>query len=209
LWKRWSPPLFGENIRNLGKAHQDSKEDTIYVISNFLIRFCYYELTLFGDPEIAINSPPDTPATPSGPIWGLPNQPYTYTTSTTDPDGDQVYYTWDWGDGNFSDWLGPYVSGLIAGASHTWTDIGMYNVRVKAKDVFYAESNWSEPLSVAIAIPGDLDFDGDVDILDLLQLLANCGTTEGATYEEGDIDSDGDVDLADLAALLGNYGTGT
>jgi len=41
---------------------------------------------------------------------------------------------------------------------------------------------------------------------DLAQLLANYGTTSGATYEDGDIDADGDVDLADLAALLAHYG---
>jgi len=58
-------------------------------------------------------------------------------------------------------------------------------------------------------IPGDLDHDGDVDISDLGQLLANYGMTEGATYEEGDLDGDGDVDLSDLAVLLANYGHGT
>ena len=56
-------------------------------------------------------------------------------------------------------------------------------------------------------IPGDLDGDGDVDLSDLAQLLANYGVTEGATYEDGDMDGDGDVDLSDLAALLGVYGT--
>jgi hypothetical protein len=57
-------------------------------------------------------------------------------------------------------------------------------------------------------IPGDLDGDGDVDLSDLAQLLANYGITEGATYEDGDLDGDGDVDLSDLAGLLANYGTG-
>ncbi|MHC4180775.1 MAG: anti-sigma factor, partial [Planctomycetota bacterium] len=55
---------------------------------------------------------------------------------------------------------------------------------------------------------GDLDGDGCVDLTDLATLLANYGTTSGATYEDGDLDGDGDVDLADLAILLGNYGEG-
>ena len=61
-------------------------------------------------------------------------------------------------------------------------------------------------VSFNVALLGDLDFDGDVDLSDLAQLLANYNTTSGATYEDGDLDGDGDVDLADLAALLANYG---
>ena len=54
---------------------------------------------------------------------------------------------------------------------------------------------------------GDLDVDSDVDLSDLARLLANYGTTSGATYHDGDLDCDGDVDLTDLAALLALYGT--
>lgn len=61
-------------------------------------------------------------------------------------------------------------------------------------------------ISFAIALLGDLDFDGDVDLADLAQLLGNYGETSGMTYEDGDLDGDGDVDLSDLAGLLGNYG---
>ncbi len=46
--------LFGENIRSLGQANQDSKEDNIGRIDDWYIRFCYYEITLFGDPEISL-----------------------------------------------------------------------------------------------------------------------------------------------------------
>ncbi|MFQ5805657.1 MAG: right-handed parallel beta-helix repeat-containing protein [Phycisphaerae bacterium] len=56
--------------------------------------------------------------------------------------------------------------------------------------------------------PGDLDGDGDSDLADLAQLLANYGTSSGAGYEDGDLDDDDDVDLNDLAMLLAVYGTG-
>ncbi|MCG2826156.1 MAG: C25 family cysteine peptidase, partial [Thermoplasmatales archaeon] len=46
--------LFGENIRELGKANQDSKEDSIGFISDPIIRWCYYEINLFGDPTVRI-----------------------------------------------------------------------------------------------------------------------------------------------------------
>ena len=57
-----------------------------------------------------------------------------------------------------------------------------------------------------VTCPGDLDGDNQRDLSDLAQLLANYGTTSGATYGDGDMDQDGDVDLTDLAALLAFYG---
>ena len=47
--------IFGENITNLGMANQDSKEDNISLISSGVIRFCYYELNLLGDPETKLH----------------------------------------------------------------------------------------------------------------------------------------------------------
>ena len=58
-----------------------------------------------------------------------------------------------------------------------------------------------------VTCPGDLDGDDGIDLSDVAQLLANYGTTSGATYEDGDLDGDGDVDLSDLSALLAVYGT--
>ncbi len=53
----------------------------------------------------------------------------------------------------------------------------------------------------------DLDWDGDVDLADLAELLGSYGETSGMTYWDGDLDCDGDVDLSDLADLLGEYGS--
>jgi hypothetical protein len=38
------------------------------------------------------NNPPQTPAIPNGPTTEEINIEYTYTTSTTDPESDQVWY---------------------------------------------------------------------------------------------------------------------
>jgi hypothetical protein len=51
-------------------------------------------------------------------------------------------------------------------------------------------------------IPGDIDLDGDVDLVDLATVLAAFGGTL-----PDDVDGDGDVDLADLSILLTNFGT--
>ena len=99
------------------------------------------------------NRPPNKPSKPSGPTAGVVGTSYTYSTSTTDPDGDAIYYLFDWGDGSNSSWVGPCVSGATAHASHIWGSPGSYNVRVKAKDTHGAESEWSDNLTVVISTP--------------------------------------------------------
>lgn len=46
-----------ENKPELGRANQDSKEDNLYRINDGAMRWVYYEVTLFGDPSIAIKRP--------------------------------------------------------------------------------------------------------------------------------------------------------
>lgn len=96
------------------------------------------------------NQVPDKPATPSGTTNGKINVEYTYTSSTTDANGDQLYYLFNWGDGTDSGWVGPYVSGVTASAKHTWTEKGDYEIKVKAKDIDGDESVWSDPLPVTM-----------------------------------------------------------
>ena len=99
------------------------------------------------------NQPPETPQQPSGPTEGEVGIEYTYSTNSTDPDGDQIYYNFSWDDGEFSGWLGPYDSGQTVEASHIWTEKGSYDVTVQAKDTLNATSYWSEPLTVQITAP--------------------------------------------------------
>jgi hypothetical protein len=98
------------------------------------------------------NNPPEKPATPTGPASGKPGTPYLYSTTTTDPDGDLVSYMWDWGDGTMSSWLGPFASGATATATHSWTEQGSYQIKVKAKDTFGAESDWSDTLPITMPL---------------------------------------------------------
>ena len=89
------------------------------------------------------NMPPIT-----GPSWGLENVTYTFCINLTDPNKGDFYSKWDWGDGNFSEWLGP-SSGMIC-ASHAWAQKGTYEIRVKIKDTSGHESNWSDPHIIMI-----------------------------------------------------------
>ena len=67
---------------------------------------------------------------------------------TTDPDNteDEIYYRIDWGDGTMSNWYNKYwyQSGLM---NHSWKMPGTCNIKVKAKDIYGNESDWSEPLT--------------------------------------------------------------
>jgi hypothetical protein len=96
------------------------------------------------------NVPPDIPQKPSGPTSGESGTLYPYTSKTMDSDGDQVYYYFDWGDGTDSGWLGPYNSGELATAEKEWRSQGTYNIKVKAKDAMGLESDYSDPLTVAM-----------------------------------------------------------
>ena len=49
--------VLGEDKLNIGVAHQDSKEDNAGRISVPEDRWCYYEINLFGDPELQIKLP--------------------------------------------------------------------------------------------------------------------------------------------------------
>ncbi len=99
-----------------------------------------------------IGDPPENPSSPNGPTEGTEGQELTFTTSTIDPDGDQLYYQFDWGNGNYSIWLGPFNSGETIEASNIWYELGVYEVRVKAKDINNRLSEWSEPIEVTINI---------------------------------------------------------
>jgi uncharacterized repeat protein (TIGR01451 family) len=99
-----------------------------------------------------LNLPPNTPSTPTGTANGKPGVAYVYTSSATDPNGDQMYYLWDWGDGNTSGWLGfgPLGSGATSTAYHTYAVKGTYSIKVKAKDIYGAQSSWSDPLPITM-----------------------------------------------------------
>jgi hypothetical protein len=110
---------------------------------------------LFGDPAQTIRTPhpsqaPDRPSPPNGPHNGIWYEEYTYTSSTTDPEGDDIFYLFNWDDGSTSGWLGPFSSGQTATASHIWTELGTYSVTVKARDIWGAGSAISDPLTIVI-----------------------------------------------------------
>ncbi|MCK4416239.1 MAG: PKD domain-containing protein, partial [Thermoplasmatales archaeon] len=122
---------------------------------NEVISFYSYEKGNDYRPKLAVeytipNNPPNTPSKPSGPESGEVGELLTYSTSATDPDGDQVRYKFDWGDGNQSDWTDWVDSGQSASESYSWNAPGTYHIKAKAQDTPGDESEWSLPLTVTI-----------------------------------------------------------
>lgn len=96
--------------------------------------------------------PPNKPDIPSGPRFGKTGEIYNYSTRSDDPDGDVIFYFFDWGDGSDSGWLGPYSSGKECPASHVWIEKGNFEVKVKAKDTNSLQSEWSDPLPISMPL---------------------------------------------------------
>jgi len=88
--------------------------------------------------------PPTKPNTPFGLRFGVLNRTHIFFSYNTDPDGDNLFYKFRWGDGSYSDWLGPYYSGEKIRASHKWNETGYYSIGVISKDSHGILSEWSD-----------------------------------------------------------------
>jgi PKD domain len=102
---------------------------------------------------VLVNSPPETP-TIDGPTSGNSGTVYKYTISTTDPDGDDVYYCVNWSDDPGEACLGPFASGEKVTITHMWTEKGTYTIKVKARDSYDAQSDWA---TLTITMPCSYD----------------------------------------------------
>jgi hypothetical protein len=99
---------------------------------------------------ITSNEPPSPPVI-NGPRSGKPNKVYTFTFISIDPDGDQVSYYINWGDGSVTDWTSYQASGSPGYIeNHSWKPKGTYTISTKAEDVYGAKSDLT---TLEITIP--------------------------------------------------------
>ena len=129
--------------------HRNSHGISIYIPYYYFeqaykeLLFAYYSQWdeflewLFEDPT---SNPPTDPKI-SGPTEGLSGSTYYYSFVSTDPDGDELEYYIDWGDG--TEWLGPEDPGTEIEAYHSWMADGAYIIKAKAYDSTGAESDWA------------------------------------------------------------------
>jgi len=106
------------------------------------------------------NQPPAIPERPDGPTDVCRLQTRLYSTSTTDPEGDMVQYYWGWDETQMWLWSLPHFSGATMIKGHTWNSLGYHQVRVKARDIWGNQSDWSEPLIVLVHSRFDIGWCG-------------------------------------------------
>jgi len=136
--------------------------------------------------RISTNNAPTKPEKPTGTTLGRPNVEYTYVTIASDADGDQIKYGWDWdGDKLVDEWTEFFDSDKSIKFSHSWNGQGTYEVRVKARDVYGTDSDWSETL--AVSIPRFRGYNENnfssilekiIEFFSLLERLFNIGTID-------------------------------
>ena len=139
------------------------KHDLWYSIAAGNIIKVMYEDFALGN-EYAINSmdmilqstnfkvpsnPPEVPSRPSGATSLVVGQIAEYETFASDPDNDLIKYIFDWGD-ETTESSSFYESGETGVISKEWVQKGVFSVKVKARDIYGEESDWSEALLVTI-----------------------------------------------------------
>jgi len=147
----------------LGGEGSDGFLEAVQTADGGVIVIGFTESFGAGDSDIWVvkfsafgNQPPVAP-TITGPAKGKVKVAIDYNFTTIDPEGDEVTYCVDWGDGTNSSWICPAPSGGIIVQSHTWQKKGAYLVKAKAKDSSGAESDWGS-LDITMPCSSDMRF---------------------------------------------------
>ncbi|MFH1013356.1 MAG: PKD domain-containing protein, partial [Thermoplasmatota archaeon] len=99
--------------------------------------------------EEFLNQPPGLPAI-TGPERGKFGENQSYQITAQDPDGNDLYYYIDWGDGTDIELIGPYGSGRTTTVKHNWAEKGSYTIKVMSRDVYDEKSDWA---SLEVSMP--------------------------------------------------------
>ncbi len=133
--ERWRKMIANDWVDSAPAIGEDG---TVYIGSSWQPSNGY--LHAFG--ELDTNAP-EAP-TIDGPTNGRFKRPHDYKFKSADPNGDDIYYYIEWGDGKKENWIGPHGSGEEITVSHTWDEKGNYTIRARAKDTDNLWGPWGE-----------------------------------------------------------------
>ncbi|MBU8933714.1 MAG: hypothetical protein KOO62_06870 [candidate division Zixibacteria bacterium] len=219
----WTPTLYGDGGDSLLFNEVDEYEDWISYCGSREVADVGIVLhtTWLGGGDLQIDvafahgTPTNTvtaPSKPDGPAEMLIDTVGEYTVTGIDAEDDSLWYMWNWGDGEHSDWLGPYASGESCVQSHSYDEIGNYDITVVSKDYFHeAAPSTATSVNIICCIErGNVDYLGDINIGDLTYLV-NFMFTGGEAppcLEVGNVDAIGDINIGDLTYLVNFMFTG-
>lgn len=66
--------------------------------------------------------------------------------------------------------------------------------------------NLDDAIEFICQIPGDLNFDGNVNVFDFSTFASNFGSSGNPPFTNGDVDGDGDADVFDFGKFASNFG---
>ncbi len=96
-------------------------------------------------------SPPITPAAPSGPEAGLVDSLYTFAVVTSDLQADDIAYRFAWGNGETSGWTAPVPSDTPVKVAHAWRHADTCLITAQAIDATDSLSGWSAAHAIVIS----------------------------------------------------------
>ena len=97
------------------------------------------------------NDPPETPEIPTGSTVCNINEKYSFSSRSTDVNGDVIRLGFDWNDDEYIDeWSDYFPADTLIEMEHSWSTDGIYHVTVIAQDHVGSQSTFSDPLEITI-----------------------------------------------------------
>jgi len=115
---------------------------------NRITYFVYDTVLHYEEDQIVVyyvvsNQPPNKPLI-NGSYTGKPGSVYSCSFIAEDPEGDDIFYEIDWGDGNVDPWSGPINSNEKISRTHKYLDRGEYTIMARAKDIYGNIGDWGK-----------------------------------------------------------------